>query len=70
MFHCLLFHVFLSCDDCQKCLNVLVIFVVVKQDPLQLRDHPECDFVRAPAFGMIEVYTYISQNFYGLLETI
>lgn len=24
-------------------------------DPLGLRDHPECDFVRGPAFGMIEL---------------
>lgn len=28
---------------------------VLRRDPLRLRDHPECDFVRAPSFGMIEV---------------
>ena len=24
-------------------------------DPAGLRDHPECDFVRGPSFGMIEL---------------
>ncbi|KAI5079699.1 hypothetical protein GOP47_0005178 [Adiantum capillus-veneris] len=28
---------------------------VLRQDPLHLRDHAECDFVKAPAFGMVEV---------------
>ncbi|MCO5609407.1 hypothetical protein L7F22_063633 [Adiantum nelumboides] len=28
---------------------------VLRQDPLHLRDHAECEFVKAPAFGMVEV---------------
>eukprot|EP00250_Pteridium_aquilinum_P024614 c2932_g1_i2 orf=363-1439(-) len=28
---------------------------VLRQDPLRLRDHAECNFVQAPSFGMIEV---------------
>ncbi|KAH7425893.1 hypothetical protein KP509_11G076600 [Ceratopteris richardii] len=28
---------------------------VLRQDPLHLRDHAECDFLKAPSFGMIEV---------------
>lgn len=27
----------------------------LRQDPLGLRDHAECDFVKSPSFGMIEV---------------
>lgn len=28
---------------------------VLREDPLQLRDHAECGFVKAPSFGMVEV---------------
>jgi hypothetical protein len=29
-------------------------------DPVGLRDHPECNFVRGPSFGMVEVRNLIS----------